>query len=453
MDGVESHWNSIKKSTMDTYQLEGASPAFNSDSNEQPDDELIGRFLAPLEPSEIAALAATLLTGGATQDLEAAVDKAVELRWRVENMITMKRDALLRSMNEATLSELRSMFETQYLGPEDHPVRRPLATLADNERRRRLDEKSAEYERHQKQSNESILEQAAGRTSIPMPATPCAIEPGLRWVTNERQISWKILESAFADYLGCCYIESRKVTDSREIEFRKGRIEDWQKALASLKTEHRSDQEKSQRRREFWIRINATEREIADLESKVNYLQNFRPGLDTPKSVRDYVNSKYRHFEGNESAIQSRDHLAELIRNFYPFWLKHADAYRSIDRIARKAERDRRAKLKSNASKTTNARERNKWSTVVRAFIDECKDSSAGLNNIRWFKKPVQIRQKLKEDTIHVFLETTIKAVTAGMSAYQLQSALDAEKLSVTEGILQECMDMIGKVVNRPRGS
>ncbi len=326
-------------------------------------DRAIQDYLAIIDDGELARLAALRAPTSEAFDASAHVAQAAALQAEATAELVRRREVIASSMSQATLVKLAAQLEIEDVGflgvaddegftdPITGPVLRRLASL--------MREKPPHQDFHDQflvEDFSAVLSHADTLTAL-RPTIACSLEDALRYAANipTNQVSWDILNGAFVDFLRLWHRFPLLAAELFPVQKKAGAkvtAAKFSQLMANLK---RSQQE------------------------RVGFEKTFTPGQDFPPDIDELAYRAYAEcWEKGLLGLSWKRRLAWLVVEFAPFWAKHGDAYRSLQKRMLEPKIKKSEKASSSGKSGRQKREAKRWKKVTADFIEFLKDNLKG---------------------------------------------------------------------------
>jgi len=325
-----------------------------------PDRIAIQAYLAVEDNREIARLAAMMAPKPEAFDPVALIDAATALQAETPAGLIRRREAMVETMNYATLLQLQQELgvppgtrvdHKQLTDPRLGPVLRKAGSMASAPRRATSDH----------------IAEAGSPPKVPRPQLPCSIEAALRHVTNSpEEVPWHVLESALIDYhkshptstlldplrtreerLRTQIERTRRVPDGTDKNLKKG-LQGASPKPASLK-------------------LKLLEADLSVVEAAIREREATAPGMVTPAGTPDRLSSILARLERRE--LIDGHMLDSLSTNFVPFWEKNRATYLKRGADAEKAKKKKAAGNRAVGPMGPASKERTVWIKRTQDFL------------------------------------------------------------------------------------
>lgn len=339
------------------------------------DPNAIRNYLNLKDGSKIATLAALMAQPSKKFDAPALVDAAMELLIEAEAELARRRETMVNSMNYQTLIELAEKLDAcdgalpLWIDDYNEKLNDPVAGPVLNRLRQCASWRSDQSKAHRSKNASDALVAAKGRTDIPRPSLPCNLEQTLRYATNDKSLSWSVLEKAFIDYLSTLNDwESRDTDDEKElqqavsfhvkvvtgqIEFESGHPS----ILASLE--------------EHELKLKTLQSRLTTLQEDRQYRENFRPSVSKPPShIEKEARTCYADHWQRPGCVKEESTLTSLANEFHTFWQKHGKEYIRMHTAAEHQKKALSAQTAKAGKQGVHNRERARWIKHTNNFID-----------------------------------------------------------------------------------
>ena len=369
------------------------------------EEQAIEKFLADIDPIEIARLMATIAPPQKSFSAAVLADAAIELQQAARDAVKRHKANLLEDISVRGLVCLRIQLTNEYKRKRVSQDEADQLVMI-SERLESLNTEGVETQNIQIELERESIEKELG----PFPSQPWDLETALRYAIGDKKIEFSVLESAFTDLLKIGEAKDKLQIQAYNFEQLRKEIE-WRKAILAKSTSAETKQE-----------LARFEKDLKSLTALKDYHDNFTPNKVAPDWLTLQATQNFERHWKNQNKIKQGS-IIWIATHFREHWQKYKASYLEIHAAAKKATKAKAAR----SAKGATTRERNKWIKRTKSLItylneDNQRWESAKIpESLKGFIQQAGLKDPRTHEKILIFFGTLLNNLSAPPSSIKKQ--------------------------------